>query len=95
VSKTLSRNTTRGILVGGLEVQFVAHDGELVVLELFQRFLDIEVKDDTRSIDHAGAKEPENGLRHAHEPNCRKNRCTPFIKVVTTYTGVTSAITVE
>jgi hypothetical protein len=41
-------------------------------LELFQRFLDVEVKDDTGSIDHTGTKEPVNKLLHAHKPNCRK-----------------------
>jgi hypothetical protein len=95
INKSLSRRTTRCILVSGLEVQFVAHDGKLVILELFQRFLGVEVKNDTGGINHAGTKEPESELIHAQEPNRRNNSCTPFVKVIATYTGAMSTTTIE
>ena len=42
----------------GLEVEFLANHGQLVVLELFEGFLLFDVQNDARSIDHAGTKEP-------------------------------------
>ena len=36
----------------------LAHDCELVVLELFEGFLTSEVGDDTRGVNHAGTEEP-------------------------------------
>lgn len=44
--------------VFGLEAQFLAHDGEFVVLELFERLLLVGVADDARGVDHARAEEP-------------------------------------
>ena len=41
-----------------LETDLLADDGELVVLELLQRLLLVDVRDDTRGVDHAGAEEP-------------------------------------
>ena len=41
-----------------LETDLLADDGELVVLELLQRLLLLDVRDDTRGVDHARAKEP-------------------------------------
>lgn len=42
----------------GLEVEFLANHGQLVVLELFKAFLLFDVQNDARGIDHAGTKEP-------------------------------------
>ena len=42
----------------GLEVEFLANHGQLVVLELLKAFLLLDVQNDTRSIDHAGTEEP-------------------------------------
>ena len=42
----------------GLEVEFLANHGQLVVLELLKAFLLLDVQNDTRGIDHAGTEEP-------------------------------------
>ena len=42
----------------GLEVEFLANHGQLVVLELLEAFLLFNVQNDARGIDHAGTKEP-------------------------------------
>jgi hypothetical protein len=95
INKTCSRKTTRCVLVSGLKVQFVAHDGKLVILELLQRFLGVEVKNDTGGINHAGTKEPENKSIRAQEPNRRNSSYTPFVKVIATYTGTMLTTTIE
>lgn len=41
-----------------LEVNFLANDLEFVVLELFERFLLVDVGNNTGSVDHAWAQEP-------------------------------------
>jgi len=41
-----------------LEINFLANDLEFVVLELFERFLLVDVGNNTRSVDHAWAQEP-------------------------------------
>ena len=40
------------------ERYLLAHNCELVVLELFKGFLTSEVSDDTRGVNHAGTEEP-------------------------------------
>ena len=45
-------------LLTGLEADFLADNGKLVVLKLLERFLSVDVGDDTRSVDHTRAKEP-------------------------------------
>lgn len=42
----------------GVEVEFLANHGQLVVLELFKAFLLFDVQNDTGGIDHTGTKEP-------------------------------------
>lgn len=42
----------------GLEVEFLANHGQLIVLELLKGFLLFDVQNDTGGIDHAGTKEP-------------------------------------
>lgn len=42
----------------GLESDFFADDGELVVLELFEGFFGVDVGDYAAGVDHAGAEEP-------------------------------------
>ena len=95
INKTCSKKTTRYILVSGLEVQFIAHDSKLVILKLFQRFLRVKVKNDTGGINHAGTKEPEDELIRAQEPNRRNSNCTPFVKVIATYTSAMLTTTIE
>lgn len=41
-----------------VEANLLANDSKLVVLELLKSLLAVDVGDDTRSVDHAGAKEP-------------------------------------
>jgi hypothetical protein len=45
-------------LVARLETNLLADDSELVILELFEGLLLRGVRDDTRGVDHARAKEP-------------------------------------
>lgn len=42
----------------GLEVEFLANYGQLVVLKLFEAFLLLDVQNDARGVNHAGTKEP-------------------------------------
>lgn len=45
-------------LVARLDTNLLANDSQLVVLELLKSLLLVDVADDTRGVDHAGAKEP-------------------------------------
>ena len=45
-------------LVRRLEVELIAHDGKFVVLEFLERLLTVNVKHNTRGVNHARAKEP-------------------------------------
>lgn len=45
-------------LVARLNANLLANNSQLVVLELLKGLLLVDVADDTRGIDHAGAKEP-------------------------------------
>lgn len=44
--------------VAGLDVDLLADDGQLVVLQLLQGLLAVDVGDDARRVDHARAQEP-------------------------------------
>jgi hypothetical protein len=48
-------------LVGRLEVELLAHELELVVLQLLERLRVLDVLHDSRGVDHSGSKEPEGG----------------------------------
>ena len=41
-----------------LQTNLLTYDGEFVVLQLLEGFLVVDVRDDARGIDHAGAEEP-------------------------------------
>jgi len=45
-------------LVTGPDADLLADDGQLVVLQLLERLLGVDIANNTRGIDHAGAKEP-------------------------------------
>ena len=48
----------KNALVRRLEVELIAHDGKFVVLEFLERLLTVNVKHNTRGVNHARAKEP-------------------------------------
>lgn len=41
-----------------LEIDLLADNGKLVILELLKRLLLVDIRDNTRGVDHAWAKEP-------------------------------------
>lgn len=45
-------------LVTGLDIDLLAHNGQLVVLELLQGLLLVDVGNDARGVDHTRTKEP-------------------------------------
>lgn len=45
-------------LVTRLHADLLANDGELVVLEFFEGFLPVDIRDDAGRVDHAGTQEP-------------------------------------
>lgn len=49
-------NVQKGLAL--LELELLAHNGHLVVLELLQRLLTRRVRDDAAGVNHAGAEEP-------------------------------------
>jgi hypothetical protein len=55
-STPTTANVEHGVALG--ETNLLADNGELVVLEFLKSLLAVDVRDDTRSVDHAGAKEP-------------------------------------
>lgn len=61
------RKRKADVLVGRLEVELVADDGELVVLELFEGLFLVDVEDDAGGVDHTRAKEP---MQERHVNTC-------------------------